>query len=227
MKRLKPLALTFGVLLTLAFITIRCKDKSALNEVAKRQEPALHPLHPLDTNEIKLAKQILLDDGKVDTTYRFYIINLNEPPKAEMLKYKFGGSFRREAFVSVYDRANNKTYESVVDLIGKKTLSYYNVPGVTPGAFMKDSISDELLKANAEWMAGLKARGIHPDSVDISNVFAGDLGIAPPDHRELICAPQYKNKKYHDLIVDGLVAYVDLTDQKVPEGIGRRRQRIF
>jgi primary-amine oxidase len=61
----------------------------------------------------------------------------------------------------------------------------------------------------------MKARGIHPDSVGVSNVFAGDMGIAPPDHRELICTPQYKNKKYKEMLVNGLVAYVDLTDQKV------------
>jgi hypothetical protein len=57
---------------------------------------------------------------------------------------------------------------------------------VTPGAFLKDSVTDEILEKNPEWLAGLKARGIHPDSVNVSNVFAGDLGIAPPDHRELI-----------------------------------------
>lgn len=215
MKSSKPLVLAFGTLLVVAMIIISCTEKPAVKGVAKVQVTTPHPLNPLDTSEITLAKKILLDEGKIDTTYRFYIINLNEPPKAEMLKYKTGDPFRREAFVSVYDRANNKTYESIVDLIGKKTLSYDNVPGVTPGAFTRDSISDELLKANPEWMAGLKKRGIHPDSIDISNVFAGDLGIGPPDHRELICTPQYKNKKYHDLLVDGLVAYVDLTDQKV------------
>ena len=204
-----------AVLINVTFLLCNCEKRSAVNVEAMMQAIVPHPLNPLDTNEIKKVKQILLDEGKIDTTYRFYLINLNEPPKAEMLKYKQGDVFLREAFVSVYDRANNKTYESVIDLIGNKTVSYYNVPGVTPGAFMKDSISDELLKANSEWMAGLNARGIHPDSVGVSNVFAGDMGIAPPDHRELICAPQYKNKKYHDLIVDGLVAYVDLTDKKV------------
>ncbi len=215
MKYPKLLEITFSFLFACLFLATSCTNKSATNEVATVQQLKPHPLNPLDTNEIHLVRQILLDEGKIDTTYRFYLINLNEPPKAEMLKYKVGEPFRREAIVSVYDRGTNKTYESVIDLIGRKSLSFYNVPGVTPGAFLKDSVTDEMLKKNTEWLAGLKSRGIHPDSVGVSNVFAGDLGIAPPDHRELICTPQYKNKKYKEMLVHGLVAYVDLTDQKV------------
>ena len=145
-----------------------------------------HPLNPLDTNEIKLVKEVLLSEGKMDTTYRFYLINLHEPPKSEMLTYKPGDEFRREAFASIYDRATNKTFEAIIDLNAKKTLSFANIPGVTPGAFLRDSVADELLKKDERWMAGLKARGIHPDSVSASPVFAGDMGMAPPDHRELI-----------------------------------------
>lgn len=174
-----------------------------------------HPLNPLDTGEIKLVRQILLSEGKIDTTYRFYLINLNEPHKTEMLDYQQGDDFRREAFASVFDRSANKTYEAVIDLKAKKVVSFAHIPGVTPGSFLRDSIAGLLLKNDERWMAGLKARGIHPDSVSASTVFAGDMGIAPPDHRELICAPEYKNKKYKELVIDGLVAYVDLTDAKV------------
>jgi primary-amine oxidase len=215
MKNPKHVPIAFTVLFACILLTTSCTNKPSGNDVAIVKQLTPHPLNPLDTSEIKLARQILLDENKIDTTYRFYLINLNEPPKAEMLKYTTGDAFRREAVVSVYDRSTNKTYESIIDLIGRKSLSFYNVPGVTPGAFLKDSITDEILEKNPEWLAGLKARGIHPDSVNVSNVFAGDMGIGPPDHRELICTPQYKNKKYKEMLVHGLVAYVDLTDQKV------------
>ena len=217
MKNLLSMRLTTSIVavVIVVMLFLSCSKQGASPEITKATIITPHPLNPLDTNEIKLVKEILLDEGKMDTTFRFYLINLNEPPKAEMLKYQAGQPFRREAFVSIYDRATNKTYESVVDLNAKKTISFYNVPGVTPGFFLKDSIADDLLKKDALWMAGLKSRGIHPDSVNVSSVFAGDMGIAPDDHRELICAPQYKNKKYKELRVEGLVAYVDLTDQKV------------
>lgn len=202
-----------AILLTLFYVS--CSKQPVPGPIASAERKTLHPLNPLDTNEIKVVKEILLQEGKMDTTYRFYLINLNEPPKAEMLAYKKGDAFRREAFAAIYDRATNKTYEAIIDLKTKKILSFTNIPGVTPGALMRDSVADEILKKDERWMAGLKARGIHPDSVSVSPVFAGDMGIAPPDHRELICAAEWKNEKYKELLVQGLVAYVDLTDQKV------------
>src|SRR6187402_3112775 len=126
MKYPKLLETAFSFLFACLFLATGCTDKPATKQVATVQQLKPHPLNPLDTNEIKVARQILLDEGKIDTTYRFYLINLNEPPKAEMLKYKVGEPFRREAIVSVYDRGTNKTYESVIDLIGRKSLSFYN-----------------------------------------------------------------------------------------------------
>lgn len=172
-----------------------------------------HPLDPLDSNEIKLVRQLLLEDMKVDSTYLFYLINLREPPKSEMLAYENGDEYGREAFASVYHRVTNKTYEAIIDLKTKKVLSFTNIPGVTPGYFMGDSIAGELLKKDERWMEALKKRDIHPDSIKITVVFAGDLGIGPFDHREMICFPYYK--KLDNYPIDGLAAYVDNTDNKV------------
>ncbi len=217
MKRKLPLALflTVAVFSLSALLYSSCIQKTEAAKTGFTAAQFPHPLNPLDTVEIKLVKQILLDEKKIDTTYRFYLINLNEPPKQEILAYKKGDDFRREAFASVYDRASNKTYEAIVDLKTKKILLYNHIPGVTPGFFAKDSVATEFLMKDERWLAGLKKRNINPDSVKTSGVFAGEMGIAPADHRELICVPEYKNKKYEHLPIDGLVAYVDLTDSKV------------
>ncbi len=201
-------------LAVVSFLLYSCLPGTQAASVEKVIVPP-HPLDPLDTAEISTVKKILLSENKIDTTYRFYIINLYEPPKSEMLVFRSGDNFQRLAFASVFDWATNKTYEAIVDLKASKTISFKNIPGVTPGMMAKDSIADQILKTDAAWMAGLQKRNIHPDSVTVSGVFAGDMGIAPPDHRELICMPQYKNKKYEHLYVDGLVAYVDLTASKV------------
>jgi primary-amine oxidase len=207
--------LTGGLIMIL--FTLGCSEKKSSEPKGSTpvQSSFQHPLNPLSIEEIRLVKQILLAERKVDTTFRFHVINLNEPPKAEMLKYKSGDAFRREAFAVLYDRPNNKTYEAVVDLAAKKVLSFNSLPGVTAGGFAEDSVTDVILKKDPLWLAGLQKRGIHPDSVKTSFVFAGEMGIAPPDHREMICTPQYINNKYHELLIDGLVAYVDLTAQKV------------
>jgi primary-amine oxidase len=174
-----------------------------------------HPLNPLGESEIRTARQVLLDEKKIDTTYSFFLITLREPPKAEVKAYKAGGTFRREAFVVMYDWNANKTYEAVVDLNAKKVASFTHMPGVTAGGLNGDTIVDVLLKKDPLWIAGLKRRGIHPDSVKTSYVFAGEMGMSPADHREMICTPQYTNSKYHELLIDGMVAYVDLTERKV------------
>lgn len=174
-----------------------------------------HPLNPLDEHEIREVKRVLLDEKKIDSTFRFFVINLKEPPKADALNFKSGQSFKREAMAVVYDWSTNKTFEAVVDLIGKKVKSFNHIVGVTAGGMDGDTLTDVLLKKEAAWLAGLKKRGINPDSVKTSYVFAGEMGIAPADHREMICTPQYINPKYHELLIDGLVAYVDLTSRIV------------
>lgn len=85
MKNPKHLPIAFSVLLVCLFLTTSCTNKPASNDVARTQQLTPHPLNPLDTNEIKLARQILLNENKIDTTYRFYLINLNEPPKCKSL----------------------------------------------------------------------------------------------------------------------------------------------
>jgi primary-amine oxidase len=176
---------------------------------------APHPLNPLNKEEIDIVREVLLSGGKMDTTMRFFVINLKEPSKAGVRSYKTGDNFKREAFAVVYDPHKNITYESVIDLKAKTVLSFNAMVGVTAGGMESDASVDDLLKRDSLWMRGLRRRGIHPDSVKTSYVFAGDMGIAPADHREMICTPQYITKKYHELLIDGLVAYVDITAGKV------------
>ncbi len=196
---------------------VRCSEKKITSgsstESSSTQIP--HPLNPLGEDEIREVKQLLLSEKKMDTTFRFFIINLKEPPKSEVLSYKPGEPFRREAFAVLYDWRSDKTFEAVIDLAAKKVKSFDYMGGVTAGGMASDTLTDSLLKKDPAWLAGLKSRDIHPDSVKTSYVFAGEMGMAPADHREMICTPQYINKKYHDLLIDGLVAYVDLTSHKV------------
>ncbi len=204
-------------LIALLILIVACcsSNENVSNVTNASVKEIQHPLDPLNDVEIKAVKRILLESRKIDSAYRFFVINLHEPPKAELLNYKVGQPFRREAYTVVFDWSTNKTSEAIIDLDGKKVLSFETIPGVTVGGMMGDTLTDILLKQDTAWLGGLKRRGIHPDSVKTSFVFAGEMGMAPADHREMICTPQYTNKKYHELLIDGLVAYVDLTDRKI------------
>jgi len=207
---------TFVILLASAILVLfACSEKNNIGSVPDSAIQFPHPLNPLDADEIREVKQLLIAEEKIDSSYRFFVINLKEPPKAEILSYKTGQPFRREALAVLYDWNSNQTFEAVIDLAAKKVKSFDAIPGITAGGMSGDTLTDILLKKDPAWLAGLGKRGIHPDSVMTSYVFAGEMGMAPPDHREMICTPQYTNHKYHELLIEGLVAYVDLTTKKV------------
>nr|MCU0353786.1 hypothetical protein [Cytophagales bacterium] len=207
------------VLLAGLLVCLTGCDKKAASSASKSTfvvaDEFRHPLDPLDTNEIKSVKEILLASGKMDTNQLLFLINLHEPPKAEILAYQAGQPFRREAFVCSYNYDKNLVSESVVDLKAKKVLSFKTVSDVQPGTFEKDSIINDVLKKDSGWVAALKKRNIAPDSVRCWGQFVGELGMAPKSHRELIGVPSYKNKKYKSLPIAGLYAFVDMTDRKV------------
>ena len=87
-----------------------------------------YPLDPLTADEMKKVVQILKDAKTISGHDIFNIINLKEPPKKEVLAYKTGDPFRREAFTSFYDYSKNGVTEAVVDLNASKVLSVKNIP---------------------------------------------------------------------------------------------------
>src|SRR5215471_9281866 len=90
---------------------------------AKTQSGVVYPLDPLTADEIKKVTLILKRDGVVTGKSFFNVINLKEPPKKEVLEYKPGTSFRREAFASFYDEGTAGMTEAVVDLNTEKIIS--------------------------------------------------------------------------------------------------------
>ena len=171
-----------------------------------------YPLDPLTATEMKKVVQILKDSKTTTGKDIFNIINLKEPPKAEVLAYKPGAPFRREVFTSFYDYAKNGVTEAVVDLNAGKVISVKNIPNVIGIGLEADSVANAIVKKDAGWVAALKKRGISIDSVTHRSIFTGDIGIAPIGHREqLVIARRKKN----NVDIEGLMAYTDFTTGKI------------
>src|SRR5215475_10620552 len=85
---------------------------------------SLHPLDPLTENEIKAAADTLKAYGAFPKEALFSTIVLQEPPKQEVLEFKPGMPFRREAFAVVMDRVNNRVFETTVDLKASRVASW-------------------------------------------------------------------------------------------------------
>jgi primary-amine oxidase len=212
----------FAAVLTLVSMTVfftQCEKSEASGENFASDPRYAHPLDPLDSIEIKLVKEILVQKKMFGKDRYFSFINLIEPPKAEVLAYQTGKGFRREALASVYDFPKNLLLEIKIDLNGKSILKVDTMKGMQPVGllgFKADSIAlSQIMPANKEWVAALKKRGISLDSVTYRGNTAGDMGIGPKGNREEIVSATYKNKKYRSLGIGGLTAYVDLTERKV------------
>jgi primary-amine oxidase len=87
------------------------------------KETPSHPLAPLSASEIKAAVAIIKASWPAHTDLHFKVVTLEEPPKAEVLKYldaehnnKPLPSLARTAFINYYIRNTNKFHEAVVDL---------------------------------------------------------------------------------------------------------------
>ncbi len=179
-----------------------------------------HPLDPLSQDEIRATVGILKASGKITPASRFSLITLDEPPKDEVLNFKPGSDFRREAFAVVYERAGNRTSEAVVDLRSKKLLSWRDVPGVQASFLEEDAkILQEVVHADPRWQEAMRKRGITDfDKVEIDDWAAGYFGSPETDGiRVRIAVCQYRGnpKNYMGRPIEGVVAYVDLNARKI------------
>ena len=85
-----------------------------------------HPLDGLSGREHWVIYDALVASGRTDSTTNYLYVGLNEPPKAEVLAWRSGQPFRREALVHLIQGGHG--YEAIVDLAGKKVLSWTEVP---------------------------------------------------------------------------------------------------
>ncbi|HEY7545364.1 MAG TPA: primary-amine oxidase, partial [Blastocatellia bacterium] len=179
-----------------------------------------HPLDPLTKDEIAAASETLRAAGKVTAEMRFQTIVLREPSKQEVLNYRAGQPFRREAFAVVYERAANKTYEAVVDVKNRAVISWKEIRGVQPSMMIDDVLlTNSIVRSNSEWQAAIRKRGITDfNEVQIEPWSAGDFGFAGEEGKRVVRAISFlrgKSRNAHARPIEGVIAYVDLSAKKV------------
>jgi primary-amine oxidase len=179
---------------------------------------ATHPLDPLDESEIAGAVKILQAAANFPKAALFSTVQLNEPPKSEVLNFKAGAAFRREAFAIVLDREQNRTYEAIVDLRANKIASWKEIAGVQPLVFFGEyETLQKIVKADARWQAAMRKRGI----TNFETVAVDGWAVGQVDPRftgRLMRGLSYlkgDSANYYGRPIEGVVAIVNMNTQKV------------
>lgn len=146
-----------------------------------------HPMDGLTVDEYWAINETLKASGHVNANTRYYVA-LREPPKEEVLAWKPGQPFRREALVFV--KQGSSTFETVVNVKDKKLISWKEIKGVQlPLTEEEYSAAVEAIKGNPKWQAAMRKRGITDYdtlSFDISGY--GYFGTAEEQGRRLVYA---------------------------------------
>ena len=187
----------------------------ALNLPAQK---AQHPLDPLTAEEISAAVKLLKASPDFPKVALFSTVVLNEPPKDVVMNFKAGMPIHREAFAVVYDRIENKTYESVVDLGSKKISSWKLIPGAQPLVFLSEYEEIiPIIKADPRWQAAMRKRGI----TDFNKVQIDGWAVGQVDEKftgRLLRGLSYMKDKqvnFYGRPIEGVVALVNMNTLKV------------
>ncbi len=177
-----------------------------------------HPLDPLDESEIRAAVNIIQSSPSFPKSALFSTVVLNEPPKAEVLSYSGGQTFRREAFLVVFDHVNNITYESVIDLRKRNILSWKIIPHSQPLVFVEEyETVPGIVKADPRWQAAMRKRGISDfEKIQIDTWAAGQVDEKYKG-RLLRALSYYKDTQvnFYGRPIEGVVVLVNMNTRKV------------
>ena len=182
---------------------------------------ARHPLDSLTADEIKVAAKVLSASPQFPEDALFSTIVLKEPLKSEVLNYKPGAQFRRQAFSVILDRKHNRTFEAVVDLKQERLGAWHEAKGIQPLVMDAEyKVLPDIVKADARWQAAMRKRGITDfDQVQIDGWAVGQVRAAYQGMRLLRALSYLKGDSinFYGRPIEGVVALVNMNTDQVVE----------
>jgi len=177
-----------------------------------------HPLDGLSAAEHWVIYDALLASGRTDTTTKYLYVGLNEPPKSEVLAWRAGQPFRREALVHVVQ--SDRGFEAIIDIAGKKVLSFTEVPGRQyMTSFSEADDVTKLALADSRVIAAIRKRGITDLTlVSCNPANHGYFDLPEERGRRVVhatCGSDHGRVTGYGEDVEGLVVVIDLTAHKV------------
>ncbi|MCU1268114.1 MAG: tyramine oxidase [Acidobacteria bacterium] len=151
----------------------------------------------------------------------FSTIVLKEPLKSEVLNYKPGAPFSRQAFAVILDRKHNHTFEAVVDLKAGRVVSWHEAKGIQPLVMDAEyKVLPDIAKADPRWQAAMRKRGITDFAqVQIDGWAVGQVRSGYQGMRLLRALSYLKGDSinFYGRPIEGVVALVNMNADQVLE----------
>jgi primary-amine oxidase len=185
---------------------------------------AVHPLDPLDADELATIELVLKQSARFSEGTNFAWVRLQEPAKDLVHAFKPGMAFPRRAALDAIDYAKKKAFAVVVDVKAKQIVSADDLGGLQPGLTERDTdIATEILDADPRIKAALVARGLRvpgkvSDAVGVQFAPIGhDPALAQQGGRlvRAFFASDQNAVNEFSPFVDGLMAVVDVYGRQV------------
>ena len=178
-----------------------------------------HPLDALTAQEYWTIYEVMKSSGHTDSLTRYTSILLREPPKAEVLRWRRGDPFRRDALVVV--KQGPTVREAIVDVAGGRVGSWREIEGVQPNQTEEEfDLIEDLVKADPEWREAMRRRGIS----DLATIHCDGGVFGNFDTAEKVggrVARAHCHQAYGTIegaeapVVEGVIVLIDLDARKV------------
>lgn len=181
-------------------------------------ETHLHPLDPLSKVELESVVAALAPRFQIGGRHLIAMVQLDEPSKADLVRFAAGVPVPRVARATILDKANCEVLECVVKVDGG-VLSVEVVEGAkSPILSIESKLAVEAVKSDPRIVAALQKRGI--DDLATVQMETWSIGAKIPDHlndgRRLIWTPMWLQPEpeanFYAHPISGLHAIVDLAD---------------
>jgi len=187
-----------------------------------------HPLAPLTADEIRAVRRIVDAHGLLGESVRFVYVALDEPHKKTVLAFSPGDPIERRARVLLLDRAaTGLGNDLVVSITDDRVVAQQSIDAGTEGhvPILDQEFEDieAFLLESSEWLDAMKKRNLNPTDVRAVPLSAGVFGHEDEVGRRVVRVLAFYQYDEADLPwahpIDGVVAYVDLTDRCVTKVI--------
>ncbi|NAZ75622.1 primary-amine oxidase [Kineococcus sp. T13] len=202
--------------------------------------PGAGPAHPLDrltAAEIDATRELLEAAGALSPTTRFAYVGLLEPPKTEVLAFSPGDPVTRTVRALLLDTAAGTGRDVAVSLDRGEVVADRVVDGPAEGQLpildAEFELIEPIVNADERWTSAMRSRGLDPAqvrSVPLSSGSYDDIPGTEPGSARIMRVFGFHQPDAEALPwahpVDGVVAFVDITAQRVLHVLDHQRFEV-